>query len=206
MTPNSVRQLAPRRVYSPPAIHRKRIVDAECSCPATRPGVRRMPTPIVPPTLTASPKPTPRTRRSRLDVSDTIATLSVTVIGPQSLTDSILDRSKTWRRQAPANSAPRTLGNLRLEWFRWLQQLPRELPTPTPELTAASPTATPGFSAAPPTATPQFTAAPTARRTPKEERRKKSRTRPETMRKTDPVGELLRSLFPPKPIPRTGSR
>src|SRR6266498_1462779 len=128
MTPNSVRQLAPRRVYSPPAIHRKRIVDAECSCPATRPGVRRMPTPIVPPTLTASPKPTPRTRRSRLDVSDTIATLSVTVIGPQSLTDSILDRSKTWRRQAPANSAPRTLGNLRLEWFRWLQQLPLELP------------------------------------------------------------------------------
>jgi len=71
----------------------------------------------------------------------------------------------------------------------------RELPTPTQELTAASPTAT-----------PQFTAPPTARRTPKEQRRKKRRTRPETIRKTDPVGELWRSLFPSKPTPTKGSR
>ena len=70
----------------------------------------------------------------------------------------------------------------------------RELPTPTPELTAASPTAT-----------PQFTAAAAGRRTPTEQRRKKRRTRPETMKKTDPVGELLRSLFPPKPTPNKGS-
>lgn len=70
----------------------------------------------------------------------------------------------------------------------------RELPTPTPELTAASPTAT-----------PQFTAAAAGRRTPTEQRRKKRRTRPETMKKTGPVGELLRSLFPPKPTPNKGS-
>jgi hypothetical protein len=91
-----------------------------------------------------------------------------------------------------------------------------ELPTPTPELTAAPPTAmpeltaalpsaTPQFAGAPPTATPQFTAAPTPRRTPTEQRRKKRRTRPDT-KKTGPVGELLRSLLPPKPTPRKGSR
>jgi cytoskeletal protein RodZ len=92
----------------------------------------------------------------------------------------------------------------------------RELPTPTqelsaasptamPELTAAPPTATPQVTAAPPTATPQVTAAPTPRRTPTE-RRKKRRPRAETTKKTDPVGELLRSLVPPKPTPRKGSR
>src|SRR5437870_2816046 len=32
------------------------------SCAATSPGVRRMPMPIVPPIVTASPKPTPSTR------------------------------------------------------------------------------------------------------------------------------------------------
>ena len=82
----------------------------------------------------------------------------------------------------------------------------RELPTPTQELTAASPTAIPELTAASPTATPQFTAAAAGRRTPTEQRRKKRRTRPETMKKTDPVGELLRSLFPPKPTPNKGSR
>jgi hypothetical protein len=82
----------------------------------------------------------------------------------------------------------------------------RELPTPTPELTAAPPTAMPELTAAPPTATPQLTAWPTPRRTPAEQRRKKRRTRPETTKKTDPVGELLRSLFPPKPTPTKGSR
>jgi hypothetical protein len=71
----------------------------------------------------------------------------------------------------------------------------KELPTPTQELSVASPTAT-----------PQFTAAPPPRRTPTEQRRKKRRTRPETTKKTDPVGELLRSLFPPKPTPTKGSR
>jgi hypothetical protein len=80
----------------------------------------------------------------------------------------------------------------------------RELPTPTQELTAASPAAM--LTAASPTATPEVTAASTPRRTPTEQRRKKRRTRPETTKKTDPVGELLRSLFPPKPTPRNGSR
>jgi hypothetical protein len=82
----------------------------------------------------------------------------------------------------------------------------RELPTPTQQLTAASPTAMPELTAASPTATPQFTAAAAGRRTPTEQLRKKRRTRPETMKKTDPVGELLRSLFPPKPTPNKGSR
>jgi hypothetical protein len=93
----------------------------------------------------------------------------------------------------------------------------RELPTPTqelsaapptamPELTVASPSATPQFTGAPPTATPQFTAVPTPRRTPTVQRRKKRQTRPETTKKTDPIGELLRSLFPPKPTPRKDSR
>jgi hypothetical protein len=82
----------------------------------------------------------------------------------------------------------------------------RELPTPTPELTAAPPTAMPELTAAPPTVTPKFTASPTPRRTPTEQRRKKRRTRPETTKKTDPIGELLRSLFPPKPTPTKGSR
>ena len=82
----------------------------------------------------------------------------------------------------------------------------RQLPTPTPELTAAPPTAMPELTAAPPTATPQLTASPTPRRTPAEQRRKKRRTRPETTKKTDPIGELLRSLFPPKPSPTKGSR
>jgi len=82
----------------------------------------------------------------------------------------------------------------------------RELPTPTQELTAASPTATPQLTAAPPTATPQFTSSPTPRQTPAEQHRKKRRTRPETTKKTDPVGELLRSLFPPKPTPTKSSR
>jgi hypothetical protein len=71
----------------------------------------------------------------------------------------------------------------------------KELPTPTQDLSVASPTAT-----------PQLTAAPPPRRTPTEQRRKKRRTRPETTKKTDPVGELLRSLFPPKPTPTKGSR
>lgn len=82
----------------------------------------------------------------------------------------------------------------------------RELPTPTQELTAAPPTAMPELTTASPSATPQFTAAPTPRRTPTQQRRKQRQTRPETTKKTDPIGELLRSLFPPKPTPRKGSR
>src|SRR5437588_2999481 len=80
MTPNSVKQLAPSSVYMPPATHNKTIANGACSCSATRPGVRRIPTPTVPPILTARPKPTPKTRRSRPDVSDTIAVLSVSVL------------------------------------------------------------------------------------------------------------------------------
>jgi hypothetical protein len=77
MTPNSVRQLAPSSVYSPPAIHKKRIADGAWSCSATSPGVRRIPTPIVPPTLTARPKPRPRTRRSWPDFSNAIRARSI---------------------------------------------------------------------------------------------------------------------------------
>jgi hypothetical protein len=94
---------------------------------------------------------------------------------------------------------------------------PMEVPTPTQQLSAASPTVMPELSAASatamaevtaasPTATPRFTAAPTPRRTPTEQRRKKRRTRPEATKGTDPVDELLRSLFPPKPTPRKSPR
>src|SRR4026207_1259975 len=72
MTPSSVKQLAPSRVYIPPAIHRRRIANGDWNCSAIRPGVRRIPTPMVPPTLTARPKPSPRTRRSWPDLSDAI--------------------------------------------------------------------------------------------------------------------------------------
>src|SRR5947207_3511930 len=61
-----------------------------------------------------------------------------------------------------------------------------------------------------PTATPELTATPTVPAvtapTPTEQRRKKRRTRPQTMRKTDQgggVGEFFRSLFRPKPTPGT---
>lgn len=82
--------------------------------------------------------------------------------------------------------------------------------TPTPmEL----PTATPALIATPPIAAPALTATPTVPAvtapTPTEQRRKKRRTRPETMRKTDPggrVGEFFRSLFPPKPTPTPNRR
>src|SRR5215813_7490698 len=45
------------------------------SCPATRPGVRRMPIPIVLPTITARPKPTPRIRIRPRDAVGTAAVL-----------------------------------------------------------------------------------------------------------------------------------
>jgi hypothetical protein len=83
---------------------------------------------------------------------------------------------------------------------------PMEVPTPTQQLSAASATAMAEVTAASPTATPSFTAASTPRRTPTEQRRKKRRTRPEATKGTDPVGELLRSLFPPKPTPRKSPR
>ena len=69
---------------------------------------------------------------------------------------------------------------------------PMELPTATPALTA--------------TPTVPAVTAPTPRPTPTEQRRKKRRTRPETMRKTDPDGgdgNFFRSLFRPKPTPMT---
>jgi hypothetical protein len=78
---------------------------------------------------------------------------------------------------------------------------PMELPTATPTLTATPPIAAPELTATP---TVPAVTAPTPRPTPTEQRRKKRRTRPETMRKTDPggrVGEFFRSLFPPKPTP-----
>ena len=69
---------------------------------------------------------------------------------------------------------------------------PMELPTATPALTA--------------TPTVPAVTAPTPRPTPTEQRRKKRRTRPETMRKTDPVGEFFRSLSRPTPTPTTNPR
>ena len=94
---------------------------------------------------------------------------------------------------------------------------PMELPTATPALTATLPIAAPELTATPPIAAPELTAtptvpavtAPTPRPTPTEQRRKKRRTRPEAMRKTDPggrVGEFFRSLFPPKPTPTPNRR
>jgi hypothetical protein len=78
---------------------------------------------------------------------------------------------------------------------------PMELPTATPELTATPPTTAPALTATP---TVSAVTAPTPRPTPTEQRRKKRRTRPEAIRKTDPGGrveEFFRSLFPPKPTP-----
>jgi hypothetical protein len=69
---------------------------------------------------------------------------------------------------------------------------PMELPTAAPALTA--------------TPTVPAVTAPTPRPTPTEQRRKKRRTRPETMRKTDPVGEFFRSLSRPTPTPTTNPR
>src|SRR4029453_6843609 len=60
---------------------------------------------------------------------------------------------------------------------------PMELPTATPALTATPPIAAPELTATP---TVPAVTAPTPRPTPTEQRRKKRRTRPETMRKTDP--------------------
>jgi hypothetical protein len=83
---------------------------------------------------------------------------------------------------------------------------PMELPTATPALTATPPIAAPELTATP---TVPAVTAPTPRPTPTEQRRKKRRTRPETIRKTDPggrVGEFFRSLFPPKPTPTPSRR
>src|SRR5262249_5824993 len=63
-----------------PATHNETIANGACSCSATRPGVRRIPTPIVPPILTAKPKPTPRTRRRLPDFWDTITVVSVNLL------------------------------------------------------------------------------------------------------------------------------
>src|SRR5215510_704425 len=68
------------------------------------------------------------------------------------------------------------------------------------------PSATPEPAAEPATATPRFTGTPKRKRTPTEQRRKKRRTRPEPVKKTDPVSDLLRSLFPPKPTPKSSPR
>jgi uncharacterized protein YuzE len=83
---------------------------------------------------------------------------------------------------------------------------PVELPTATPELIAGPLTVTPEPTVGARTATPQLTAKPKSRRAPKEQRPKKRRPRPEPQKKTDPVSDLLRSLFPPKPTPKEGSR
>ncbi len=68
-----------------------------------------------------------------------------------------------------------------------LMELPTAIPTAEPELTA--------------TPTVPTVISPTPRPMPTERRRKKRRTPPEIMRKTDPVGEFFRSLFRPKPTP-----
>src|SRR6185437_13132723 len=63
IVPSSAKQTALSSVYTPPASQTMRTMDGVGSWPATRPGVRRMPTPSVLPTITARPKPRPSTRR-----------------------------------------------------------------------------------------------------------------------------------------------
>ena len=66
MTASSAIVIAPNRAYTPPAIHAP-MNHADCgSAAATSPGDRSIPTPIVFPTIMASPKATPRTL-SRLE-------------------------------------------------------------------------------------------------------------------------------------------
>ena len=79
-------------------------------------------------------------------------------------------------------------------------------PSATPELALGPVTDPPEFTASLATATPQLTATPKRKRTPAAQRRKKRRTRPEPVKKTDPVSEFFRSLFPPKPTPGSSPR
>src|SRR5947207_2320856 len=63
IAPNSATEITPSRAYTPPRIQTPMNRVGVGSCDATSPGVRRIPMPIVPPIVTANPKPTPRTRR-----------------------------------------------------------------------------------------------------------------------------------------------
>ena len=62
MVPSSASDTAPSSAYSPPAIHTARYSPVVGSCAATCPGVRKIPAPMVFPTMTASPNVTPSTR------------------------------------------------------------------------------------------------------------------------------------------------
>src|SRR5437588_4681251 len=64
IAPNSATEMAPSNAYTPPRIQTPMNKVGVGSCLATSPGVRRIPMPIVPPIVTANPKPTPRTRSS----------------------------------------------------------------------------------------------------------------------------------------------
>src|SRR5690349_1467870 len=64
-TPSSAREIVPSSAYTPPAIHARIKSHSFGSTAATDPGVRRIPDPIVLPTMTATPKATPSTCSSR---------------------------------------------------------------------------------------------------------------------------------------------
>src|SRR5450631_1122472 len=60
--PNSESDIAPSSAYSAPAVQIARMSQKLLSSPAIVPGRRRIPTPTVPPKITATPKPRPRMR------------------------------------------------------------------------------------------------------------------------------------------------
>src|SRR6266550_2082333 len=62
IAPSSATEIAPSNAYTPPRIQTPMNKVGVGSCDATSPGVRRIPIPMVPPIVTANPKPTPRTR------------------------------------------------------------------------------------------------------------------------------------------------
>ena len=66
--PNSITQSVPKKANIPPAIQ-VAIIHVEFGrCVATIPGARKIPTPIVPPSDAAIPKPNPRIRSKEFEV------------------------------------------------------------------------------------------------------------------------------------------
>src|SRR5678810_1289751 len=61
ITPSSARDITPSSAYAPPATHASRNMARLGSSPATELGVRRIPDPIVLPTMIAIPNATPST-------------------------------------------------------------------------------------------------------------------------------------------------
>ena len=78
ITASSAIVIAPSSAYTPPASHAPMNQTGCGSAAATSPGVRRIPTPMVLPTMIASPKATPRTFRRRDGLfSDIITELTI---------------------------------------------------------------------------------------------------------------------------------